>query len=241
MSSTMPWPEGPLSVLLGVCSLSLALVVVVAAKYRFSGLTTGLSILGFVSLLATLAFLWLAGRRALRRPNKSIALRSMKAGLALGLLWVVEISINNVIAPPLPGRDIVDNLFWAAVAVGILVLAAASARGTGRLTDGIEAGFWAGLASGLVACCTALLLIVLGMRLITGDPVNIGEWAARGAHSGAPSMAAYFAFETLAGALMHLAVLGVLMGVLLGALGGAIGKIIASLRGFGFLSAVQSI
>jgi hypothetical protein len=54
-------------------------------------------------------------------------------------------------------------------------------------------------------------------------------------------MAAYFAFETLAVALMHLAVLGVLMGVLLGALGGAIGKVIASLRGFGFLSAVQSI
>jgi hypothetical protein len=216
--------------LLGVCSLSLALVVITAAKYRFSGLTTGLSILGFVSLLATLAFLWFAGRRAIRRSDKSVALRSMKAGLALGLLWVVEISINNLIAPPLPGRDIVDDLFWAAIAAGILVLAVVSVRRTGRLTDGIEAGFWAGLASGMVACCTALLLIVCGMRFITGDPVNVSEWAARGGQSGAPSMAAYFAFETLAGALMHLIVLGVLQGVLLGVLGGAAGKAAISLR-----------
>jgi hypothetical protein len=37
-------------------------------------------------------------------------------------------------------------------------------------------------------------------------------------------MAAYFAFETLAGALMHLVVLGLVMGAALGIVGGTIGR-----------------
>jgi len=70
----------------------------------------------------------------------------------------------------------------------------------------------------------ALSMIVFGMRWITQDPLNIAEWAVRGAQSEAPSMAAYFAFETYAGAFLHLIVLGLMMGLLLGLIGGLVGK-----------------
>jgi hypothetical protein len=43
------------------------------------------------------------------------------------------------------------------------------------------------------------------------------------AYSTAPTLAAYLAYETLAGAFLHLIVLGLGMGVLLGVAGGALG------------------
>jgi len=76
----------------------------------------------------------------------------------------------------------------------------------------------------------ALSLVLFGMRFLLRDPINISEYATRA--SGAPTvgMAAYFAYETMAGALGHLFVLGVIMGLLLGCLGGIIGRFLAQLR-----------
>ena len=68
------------------------------------------------------------------------------------------------------------------------------------------------------------------MTLITHDPLNVAEWAASGPASGAPDMASYFAFETMAGALGHLFVLGTLMGGVLGLAGGAVGRLAARRR-----------
>ena len=82
------------------------------------------------------------------------------------------------------------------------------------------------LASGAIACCMALSLIVFGMPFIVRDPLNSAEWAERGSTSGAPNMASYFAYQTFAGAFLHLVVLGVLMGALLGAFGGLVGRMI---------------
>ena len=62
------------------------------------------------------------------------------------------------------------------------------------------------------------------MPLLLHDPLNQAEWAMRGPTSDAPSMAVYFAYQTLAGALLHLIVLGALMGVMLGPIGGMLGK-----------------
>jgi len=62
------------------------------------------------------------------------------------------------------------------------------------------------------------------MRFILQDSLNISEWAGRGTGGIAPSMAAYFAFETFAGAFGHLIILGLGMGSLLGFIGGSIGK-----------------
>jgi hypothetical protein len=87
-----------------------------------------------------------------------------------------------------------------------------------------------GLVSGLLACLTGLLLVATGMRLLTRDPLLIAEYAARGPASGAPDLATYVAYETLAGALGHLLVLGLAMGALLGALGGLLGRGLAAAR-----------
>ena len=52
----------------------------------------------------------------------------------------------------------------------------------------------------------------------------------RGATSGAPDLPTYLAYETLAGALGHLLVLGIGAGVLLGGLGGVLGLGLRKLR-----------
>ena len=78
----------------------------------------------------------------------------------------------------------------------------------------------------MMACLVAQGMVVFGMALITHDPLNVQEWTAIASSSGAPSMAAYFAFETLAGALLHLIVLGTLMGLLLGGVGGLVGGLL---------------
>lgn len=147
----------------------------------------------------------------------------MALGVVLGLLWVVEISINNFVAPPLPARDHIDNGFFVVIALTILAGALTRAYRDGRIMRGIESGIWSGFVSGLFACCAPLLLVVGGMAVITADPLNVTEWAVRSSLSRAPSMAAYFAFETMAGAILHLVVLGLLMGALLGTIGGLLG------------------
>ena len=204
--------------------LSLALVLAVAVTYSYSVQTVVVSLVGFLILLAAAVALWTIGLHAAGGPDAANSKRSIGVGLLLGLLWAVEILVNNVLAPPLPARDIVDDVLWAAIALAIVVFAAISAYRTGRFRVGLEAGAWTGFASGLIACCVALCVIVFGMHFITTDPLNVAEWATRAASTNAPSMAAYFAFETLAGALMHLVVLGLGMGVVLGVFGGAVGR-----------------
>ena len=153
--------------------------------------------------------------------HRSLGLRS---GVAAGALWVVEIGINNIAAPPNPPRDRIDNAFWAAVAIVILGASIRRAYTSRRIGDGIRTGAWSGFVSGLMACCTGLTIIAFGMPLLLHDPLNIAEWAARGATSGAPTMAAYYALESLAGAMGHLTVLGVVMGAMLGVIGGVLAK-----------------
>ena len=99
-----------------------------------------------------------------------------------------------------------------------------------KISAGINAGFWSGLASGAVACLTALVLIVFGMNLILLDPLNAREWSDVKAANGLQSMAVYFAYQTLAGAMMHLVILGAMMGLILGLIGGLAGRMISMLK-----------
>jgi hypothetical protein len=57
------------------------------------------------------------------------------------------------------------------------------------------------------------------------DPLNRQRWAIRGPASGEPDMASYFAYQTLAAALLHLRVLGLVMGLLVGLVGGLLGSL----------------
>jgi hypothetical protein len=210
--------------LLIVTITCMALVLAAAWTYNYSPLTTAESWVGLVLLLGTAA-LWRAwGRRADRFGHLAWIPSAIRLGWILGLLWVVEIGINNYVAPPLPLRDIIDNAFWAVIALGILAAAIRFGFRTDRIAAGIAVGAWSGLVSGLLACLMALQVIVFGMQFLTHDPLNVAEWAERGSGSGAPTMAAYFAYQTLAGAFLHLTVLGVGMGGLLGVVGGIIGK-----------------
>jgi hypothetical protein len=212
------------SILLAVTIISLVLVLIVALLYSYSTLSIIESGAGLTLLIAVAGFLWLYPRRIGPRHDSPETHRAILAGMVLGLLWIIEININNFAAPPLPARDIIDNIFWAIIALSILFLAVFQAYRTASIIRGVKIGLWSGIISGLLACAMALLIIVFGMHFITRDPLNVTEWAEYGATSDAPSMAAYFAFETLAGAFGHLIILGIIMGGLLGIIGGFLGK-----------------
>jgi len=151
-------------------------------------------------------------------------------GLSVGLLWTVEILINNFVQPALPGRDLIDNVFWGLVSLLLFARIVAGSLRTGTLMSGIKTGLLTGFMSGLVACTTALLLIVSGMNFILSDPLNIIEWDALKGSTYTNDMSVYFAYQTYAGAILHLYILGALEGLILGIVGGIIGKVIVKIR-----------
>lgn len=217
-------------ILKSVVVISILLVVIIYFKYRVPTFPLGiqtLEILGAAVILSVTAiFLW----RIRLKWLTNIQNNNVKLGLYIGLLWSVEIGINNIVRPGLPMRDVIDNTFWITIAFLILLTAIYYSRKTKKISQGIISGFWIGLASGAVACLTALLLIVFGMDLILLDPLNIREWLDVKATVNFPDMAVYFAFQTLAGAIMHLVILGAIMGIILGFIGGITGKTLSILR-----------
>jgi hypothetical protein len=157
---------------------------------------------GIVLLLGLGACVGTLGLRA-RSEVAQVLRQGIIWGACFGALWVVEISYNNVLAQPIVIRDPVDNVFWAFIALGMLALAARAAWRSRGFSAGVRAGFWSGLVSGLMACLAALTLVVFGMRLLLADPVNIAEWADRGPTGAFPTMATYFAYQTIAGAMLE--------------------------------------
>jgi hypothetical protein len=183
--------------------------------------------LNIIVILAISYFLFLLFK------NKSLIVNeqnNMSLGLTIGLIWTIEIGMNNILHPKLPLRDILDNIFWAAIALLILFFAISEAFKRKKIVAGILSGFWTGTGSGIIACLSALILIVFGMRFILNDPINVDEWSGVKSTEHYPSMKVYFAYETLAGALMHFVILGIIMGLVLGVLGGVIGKSLNSLK-----------
>jgi len=178
-----------------------------------------------ISLIIFIVLLLLIGKLKNKLSDKSK--RNLNAGLYFGLIWTVEISMNNFIQPRLPLRDYLDNIFWGIIAVLIVYVSYKDAVDTKKVNAGIKAGFFSGFGSGIVACLTALLLICFGMQLLLKDPVNIAEWVDMKGITNYPDMATYFAYQTFAGAIMHLIILGIFMGVLLGLIGGLIAKLVS--------------
>jgi len=218
-------------ILLVILMLSIVMSISVFFLYRpFSWPLGSESVESLVSVLLIsflTTILWMLRNRILNERQK----KNVIAGLYIGLLWTVEISINNFIRPGLPLRDIVDNLFWGVIELLILITAAYDVSKSGKFTDGIKSGFWTGLASGAVACLSALLVIVFGMKFILLDPLNIKEWTDLKATTNSPGMNVYFAYQTFAGAVGHLFILGLLLGMIIGSLGGLLGKCFAKKSG----------
>ncbi len=206
--------------LAAISLLDAGLTLFIAWKYAYDAATWIEAMLAALTLLVLAAGLATICRFSKHVDCSPIVWWAVIVGLILGALWVFEILTNNVLAPPLPARDIIDNSFWAAIELITLAGAFAMALRSRRVVHGVAFGAWSGLASGLIACTAALALVTFGMRLLTTDPLNVAEWATRGGPSGVSSIERYFAFETLAGALGHLLVLGVGLGTLVGLLGG---------------------
>jgi hypothetical protein len=184
--------------------------------------------LALIALCAILALL-LGSRRPFAGEGKSLG---AWIGALTGFFWLVEISFNNFVDPRISterARFYVDNGFWAAIALTILAAAIAISASTGRMIAGVRAGLWSGCISGVISCLMGLSLVLFWMRFLLRDPINIREFAARGNGASAATMASYFAYETLAGSLGHLFVLGAMMGLLLGLTGGLIGALVARL------------
>lgn len=217
----------------------LALFLVISVLIRYPGNAISgrryleLGAIALFLLLALTGWLLWRGTRT-RSARTAFALRQgTRNGLLCGLLWVLEISFNNFLPPTIStgaARFYVDNSFWALIACLMIVVSAISAFRHKSLLAGIQVGFWSGLVSGLIACLMGLLLITLWMNFLLRDPLNIAEFAVRGATSGAPNMATYLAYETLTGSLGHLTILGIGMGTILGSLGGGLGAGFAIFR-----------
>ncbi len=206
-----------------VTLISVLLVIVIALTYGYDPLYLAASAVGVLILLAVAVLLSVYSKRP-AGPHTRVLDSGIALGLGLGFLWMIEININNLLAPPLPARDVIDDIFWGVIALAMFAMAVRETYRTNCLSNGILLGVGSGLASGILACLTALLMIVVGMSFILRDPLNVAEWVERGPASGAPSMAAYLAYQTLAGAFLHLVVLGAVMGALLGVLGAMLGK-----------------
>jgi cytochrome bd-type quinol oxidase subunit 2 len=215
----------PVSILLCILLLSELLVPWIAFHYAYDAFSRLAAGLGCAVLLAAFGATWLITRTTRQGEARTPLDKTTLFGLFLGLVWMIEIAFNNAVAPPLPARDIIDNVFWALIAIAIAVASAAAAYRSGRLSQGIRVGTWSGFVSGVVACGTGLALVVFGMPLLLSDPLNLAEWSNRAKDSTAPTMASYLAYETLAGAFLHLVVSGIGMGFVLGWIGGTLGKV----------------
>jgi hypothetical protein len=206
--------------------LSILLIVLMFFLYRPYAWPLGYeaegSLLSIIMLSAIAFLLWNQRGKYLDDLQK----KNVTIGLLIGLIWLIEISINNFIRPGPPLRDNIDNILFSIIAVLIFINAVKDAYHTDTFSDGLKAGFWSGISSGAVACISALALIVFGMKFILLDPLNQKEWANVKETSGSPGMDVYFAYQTFTGAIMHLFVLGALMGIFLGIFGGLAGKIL---------------
>ncbi|MBV9961545.1 MAG: hypothetical protein JO072_04805 [Parafilimonas sp.] len=208
--------------------ISAVFTVLIFFIYHTSAWPLGLealeSLITFLSLIGFLISIQIFRNKLLTQEN------NISKGLLIGLLWTVEIGMNNIIQPRLPLRDHLDNIFWAIIAVLILFVSVQASYKTNKFSTGVFAGLFSGFASGAVACLTALTLILLGMHLLLTDAINIAEWKGLLNQEYYRNMSVYFAYQTMAGAIMHLIILGAVMGLLLGLIGGGIGKLSAHVR-----------
>ena len=225
MSTLIARPESKgaaLPVVVGISASCVFLVSVISVRYahdRPSAIECGIFLAIMVAVTAVLDQL---RRGSFGREYLKAVASSTGVGALLGVLWICEIALNNIVAPLEPARLRWDNLFFAVIAFSMLVYAAVGSHRERSVSQGLCVGSWLGAISGLVACWAALVLVVFGMRFLLADPYNVIEFAQRGEHE--PDMATYLAFETMPGAFAHLFLPGLTMGSVLGIAGGGIGK-----------------
>ena len=210
--------------------LSIILSISVYFIYRTESWPIGFESLGCLGSIILMIISLLIHWQLRDKIIDELQEKNVARGLGIGLLWTIEICINNLIRPGLPLRDNIDNIFWAIIAILILIIAIREAYLTNKLHFGLISGFWSGIASGAIACLTALIFIVFGMRYLLIDPINVNEWSSISINEKTSGPDVYFAYQTFTGAIMHLFILGAIMGLILGTIGGIIGKILHILK-----------
>jgi hypothetical protein len=136
-------------------------------------------------------------------------------GIAIGVLWTCAYIFGNLITPH--GRGAQAAILLALVAF-VLPFAAGfqGATRTGRIRDGMRAGFWSGFISGMMACL-ALAAIGYICALVPGFP---GAEIPPGRFYTAEEYQRLNVMDALGGALAHLFVIGGIVGTIEGAAGG---------------------
>lgn len=208
----------------------LLLVISVFFIYRTNDWPYGTEAIGCLLSLILLILTLVVLRGFQKKYVSGLQEKSVSLGLYIGLLWSVEISINNFIQPELPARDYIDNSFWLLISLLILILSIRAAYQSKKFLPGLWAGLWSSLASGAVACLSALLLIVFGIKYVILDPLNIQEWSNVKATADTANIAIYFAYQSFTGAILHLYILGVLPGIILGSMGSSLGLLLNRLK-----------
>lgn len=206
--------------------LSIFFVILIYFLYRPVTWPWGSEAAGCLVALVMLGSTFYLLRTRKEKFITALQKRNVAVGLCFGLLWTAELFINNFIRPGLALRDNIDNILFSIVAFLIFLNAARDAFTTNNFSNGLKSGFWSGISSGAIACITALILIVFGMKYIMRDPLNLELWNNVNGTSDPPGMATFFAYQTFQLAIMHLFILGALMGLFLGSMAGLTGKIL---------------
>jgi hypothetical protein len=132
-------------------------------------LKVGLVGLALVCVAATLTF-FLGSGPLFAAEGKKIGVH---VGVLTGLMWVAEISFNNFVDPRIStggNRFYVDNSFWAAIALVILITSFATASKCHKISAGVRVGLWSGYISGTISCLMALSLVLFGMASSSAIP-----------------------------------------------------------------------
>src|ERR1700756_2408376 len=113
----------PYRLLFAIVAASFFLVLLIYFIYRSNSWPMGQQALE--CLVAAIVLLAVAGFLLMLKNYRTteFAAGSIGPGLWFGLLWAAEISMNNIIHPPVALRDPLDDVFWGIVALLILILA----------------------------------------------------------------------------------------------------------------------
>ena len=177
--------------------------------------------IGLLALCAVVAFVGL--RPAAAAQDGAVWRLSIRFGLLIGALWLVEMLAANIIAVGTPANHVV---YEAATLVAFflpLVAGGLAAYRLRRVSGGIVVGFWSGLTSGLIAYLFLMTITYAFMGVIQHDPQTLREYA----QSGERTLATYIVGDFLFASCAHLLVIGVVYGTALASVGALIGRALA--------------
>lgn len=159
------------------------------------------------------------------RPTRSLRVLatwrlSAIFGLTIGLLWIIEIMVGNIVAVESNvSRAIYTGATVAAFALP-LIAGAVGAYRLGTVRSGIAVGFWSGLLSGLIAYLTLMFITYVFMGTLQHDPQTLREYA----HSSERALSTFIVGDFLFASCSHLVLIGVLWGTATAAVGAIVGK-----------------